>query len=109
MIAPDPREERLPKWAQADMRALRRMVEHAERVAEEARLATKPDETHVVINPYQDTIGLPERESVRFFIEAPHRWIDVQWRGEYVEIMGSSALTLTGQASNVMRASVARR
>lgn len=64
----DPREEKLPRWAQQELDRLRRKVADAERLAEEARLATKPEESDAILYPYDEVpVGLG-RALVRFLL-----------------------------------------
>lgn len=63
----DPREGKLPHWAQNLFRELRTRVLRAEQHAEEARLLTRPEASPVVIPRFRrgDDIGLGDA-TVRF-------------------------------------------
>lgn len=105
--AADPREERLAKWARDLIDDLRRKVEDAEREAEEARLATRPDETDTVIQPYDDIpIGLPKGERVRFRLGPPgdlRHYLEVRVADDFtVEVMAGASLRVYPRASNVI-------
>jgi hypothetical protein len=62
-LQPDPREDRLPAWAQNLIRDLRRTAAETIRSAQEARLATDPDGSLVQIGAYRDEtpIGLGDQ------------------------------------------------
>lgn len=63
----DPREAKLPVWAQIQLREMRRLVSQWERYAIDARLETRPEETDTVVDDYsQHPIGLPKGEPVKF-------------------------------------------
>jgi hypothetical protein len=112
----------LAKWAQEYIARLERKVVDAERVAEDARLATNPDDTNTVIDPYQDTIGLPSSGRVRFILtnarsarQSPDQrrhdqWIDVHvdHGGTHIELMASETIRVTPQASNVLYVEASR-
>jgi hypothetical protein len=82
----------------------------AERAANEARLATAPDESDALIDAYAPVpIGLGLGTRVRFLPGGPgtgdHRaWIDVRvdsWG--FVEVMGGGPLVVAPHSSNVLR------
>jgi hypothetical protein len=107
----DPREERLPKWAQDALAHARRTAADALREREEARLATNPDETDTLVDPYgKPPIGLPKGERVRFLTGGSDRdWIDVRVdRDGYLKVMGETRLVIYAQASNVVFMRVGR-
>ena len=89
---PDPREQTLPKWAQQQLDDLRTAATEAQRRAEEARLATRPDDTDTVLDRYDATpIGLPKGSLVYFLVEGTEFHIEVRTldNGEGIDI-GSS-------------------
>lgn len=57
-LDPDPREEKLPRWAQVLLCELRREVASAKATAQAARLATDPEGSDMVLDPYKNRIGL---------------------------------------------------
>ncbi len=64
---PDPREKKLPLYAQELLRSCRERVAQWEAYAVKARLDTNPDETDTIIDDYSDhPIGLPRGEAVKF-------------------------------------------
>lgn len=76
----DSRELMLPKWAQQTINSLRRRVEDADRRAEDARLATKPEETDTIVGHRiaDGVIGLRRGATVTFL---PHPGADeMDWR-----------------------------
>ena len=97
----DPREERLPKYAQRRLDALRRRVRDLEISLEERKPGP---EIRVVTQPYADypkPVG-GERASVRFYLDAfdGHRWIDARLEGDALEITGWSGLQIVPHVSN---------
>ena len=71
-LEPDPREGKLPVWAQKALADLRRELERAIAHADETRLATKPDETDTVVYRYSDEpIGLDPGATVEFRLGGP--------------------------------------
>lgn len=112
---PDPeREARLPQYVRAELESLRRRAIELERIAEEARLATSPDESDTILPRFsvlkEHPIGLGRGTRVRFLPFGPgpdelRRFVDVRvmedW--EYVEVMGGMPLTIEAQAANVLR------
>jgi hypothetical protein len=67
-IAPDERESGLPKWAQTLIADLRWQIAAQTRLAEEARLATNPNDTNTYLYGRRSSgaIGLPNRSEVFF-------------------------------------------
>jgi hypothetical protein len=102
-LSHDAREARLPLWAQELIRSLRRERDEAETAADDARLATKPDESSAVLHPYSDIpIGLGRDARVRFKT-GRNSWLDVQVRGDAIEVMGARCLELHAQSGNVFQ------
>lgn len=110
MVA-DPREAGLPKWAQAKLAEARRRVEMAERVARDARLATRPEESDAVLDQYGDVpVGLGKAPEVTFRLAGKETVTVRQRRGEpgVLEVSGSSSLAIRPQVSNVVTVAVGR-
>jgi hypothetical protein len=71
---PDPREAKLPVWAQDIIRSLRRQLAQADRLAETARLNTDPDTSTAVVDvpiyghgsDVGRTVGLGVRPNIGF-------------------------------------------
>lgn len=105
----DPREAKLPKWAQAELRSLRHRLDEARDAIAEVEMDR---EIVVVTEPY----GLApkpvakENEAVRFFLEGydSWKWLDVSVRDGRAHLMGSSGLTLRPNASNTLDVEVSR-
>ena len=102
----DPREEKLPAWAREKLKEARRVAVIARREADEARLATNPDDTDVIIGRWNAIpIGLPPGERVRFIVgpNRSHDWIEVHTDGDRIEVTGDRALNVHPRVSNVVR------
>ncbi len=69
----DPRESRLPIWAQNKLDTARRRVRDAERQAEEYRLATSPEESNTLLRTgsWDKIVGLGESPRIVFEVNAP--------------------------------------
>jgi hypothetical protein len=71
---PDPREAKLPVWAQDIINSLRRLAAEADRLAETARLNTDPDTSTAVVDvpiyghgsDVGRTVGLGVRPNIGF-------------------------------------------
>lgn len=106
---PDPREERLPKWAQQEIDKLRRDLKYAER-----KLGTGPGNSNTFTDPHADVQRpLGKSPTVRFWFtedrEHNHsHYIDVRIvddgpRDPYLQVMAGHTLGITPQSSNVIR------
>jgi hypothetical protein len=125
----DEREMKLPAWARAELAALRARVGalEAARLEERAKL---PVNSKVILDRYGDwglnlpIIGLDERAEVTFWLgrtgspDWAHRGVEnevsvrLQRDHEdvpYVNVIGSSLITLEPAASNVMRVKLVAR
>lgn len=68
----DPREDKLPKWAQQTIDTLRIRVKTMQDINEETRLATNPDESDTILRRFDTDggdIGLGNRPLIRFYLE----------------------------------------
>lgn len=118
-MSPTPEQiARLPKWARDHLDRLDRRVRDAERVRDEAVLATHPDDSDAVLRPNSDyPVGLGRRPRVRFRLGEEERWeyvdvtvqTDVVTGRRYLELHGGSALALRPQVTNVLHVSTSRR
>ncbi len=109
IIDVDEREERLPKWAKEKLADARRRVQNANELAQEARLATKPDDTDTLVNPWGKSIGLPKGERVRFLLSKDDNlrdWVDVRVKDGSLELMAGGSLILRPQVTNVVSVKV---
>ena len=101
------RETRLPKWAQEELATLRRRVEVAERLAEDARLATDPaGSTALLTRGIDDPIGLGAHANIDFVIDERHvihvRVVD----GELDLNSSGGAIAVLPRATNAARIGV---
>lgn len=113
---PDPREGKLPKWAQQEIARLRdaatsadKRVAAAEERAEEARLKTKPDEVNTLWAPrYNEDIGLGNGERIRFLLGKQSRtWdnVDVKVTShdpELLEVHAGRSMLVHLNSSNLI-------
>lgn len=117
-IEPDPREEKLPRWARDLLDNMRRRVEHAEATAEAARLATGPGETDTVVYRYSDEpIGLPPGCQVEFRLgPAPegrtfsrnyvHCRVETTKHGTWLDLSGGDSISIQPRSGNSARITV---
>jgi hypothetical protein len=106
LFEPDPREGRLPAWAQRKLDSARHLVRVAQEQAEAARLATKPDETDTIVDRYADIpIGLPKGCRVRYRT-GPHDlsdYFEIRADGNGVEVHAGGPMIVIPQVTNVLR------
>lgn len=109
LMAADPREERLPKWAQDKLRDLRRHAGEQEEVARRAVFGTDPAKSTALLNPLagHGGIGLGENCVVRFRQgvkpgQSP-AWVDVEVRFGAVWVRADRALSVEPVAANSLR------
>jgi hypothetical protein len=116
-IAPDEREAKLPQWAQHKLATLRRAVAEADSRAEQARMATNPAESDMLIAPFDDIpVGLGRDVEVRAVLDPQRprdRYVDLRVRRDrdqrrYLELVGGSGLVLRLQSSYVLIVEVSR-
>jgi hypothetical protein len=113
----DEREQRLPKWAQKELESLRRQVRNAERAAEEARLATSPDESDTIIDRYTEgPIGLGKGARVRFLPEGHegdgwhhHNYLEVRVEDGGIQVHAGGQLSILPRVSNSVQIKVVDR
>lgn len=116
------REERLPLWARDELKALRRKVDEAERMASAALLNTDPKGSSALLRiPGALSVyaGLGANARVRFNVGGPEgsseSWVDANVTTSYdhrgrheLQLMGGTGLLIAPQASNVVRITTAR-
>lgn len=110
LLTPDPREGKLPQWAQEKLRRTRAMTEDARKTAKEAVQATRPEESAIVLNPYQEHGGIgiaDERSTLRFWL-SKDAYVDIQTRNGRLVLHGSDPLVMFATASNSFRVGVER-
>lgn len=112
---PDPREAKLPKWAQAELASLRRTIRDLREDFEEyADQTLDPDRHVVVVNPFDEHPKpvAEEGQAVRFYLDAydGYRYIDVSVpRGaKEVEVLASSGLRIVPHVTNRLTLSLTR-
>jgi hypothetical protein len=109
----DPREARLPKWAQGELADLRRTIRDLREDFEEYADKALDEDRHVVVAKPYDTHPIPvgfERDVVRFYLDGfgGFRWLDVSVRDGVLDLTGATGLRLTPHASNHLTASLDR-
>lgn len=112
MTPKDPREAKLPKWAQAELDRLRNSLQRLRDDFEEYADDTMPEDVSAVVNPYDEhpRPAARERETVRFLLDGldGYRWIDVKVTGREVEVMGSTGLRIVPHVTNRLALSLTR-
>jgi hypothetical protein len=113
---PDPREEKLPRWAQDTITALRRRTRDALVAAELVRTGIDPETSRVVIEHYDPTDPLPPfglgASEVTFrtgeLDGGRHGGIRVSAErdGSGISIMGDSSLVIRPWVTNVVKISM---
>lgn len=113
MRTSDPREARLPKWAQAEMARLRAAADSADaRVqaandrAEFARLATDPEGSNTVFAEYgSPEVGLGNGVRVQFrmagFDRDWRKYLDVRVQGDEIELHAGGGMSIRHNSSNL--------
>lgn len=110
-LIPDEREERLPRWARALLTELRQQLQSAQHQAEDARLATEPDSSYVLVNRgMYPPIGLGVDPTITYLHEPGGRLIygiDVRMhrsklhpRGRLEVTTGGMGIRISPAASN---------
>ncbi|MET0904316.1 MAG: hypothetical protein ABWZ52_13840 [Acidimicrobiales bacterium] len=114
MARDDEREAKLPAWARQKLDQMRELTLGARRELEIALLASKPEESEAVINPYGNielglgALGLGRRVMVRWRLDDPdgHAGIDVRQTtdGKWLYLASSDGrLTAEWDATNTLR------
>lgn len=115
---PDPREDKLPKWAQIELGRLRADLERAEARAQEMAGGTDAvDVAEVVADPHAKApLVLPRGVTVRFNVR-PGEWngyVDVRLVGDrrggrWLDVQGADAVAAFPEASNRLQIAVRDR
>ncbi len=123
---PDPREEKLPRWAQESLKSLRAQVVAANKARDDARQEHGPTDSDTILDPYHPAgpIALPKGERVRFIVgDTPEGLVDRAWvdaqvarqtfrdgsTDRWLEVMAGDTLAVSPQSSNVIRIRVTDR
>lgn len=103
---PDPREERLPKWAQPELRSLRRKLEVAEQEAEALRGNVGETDVHVQNYTSHDQ-PLPKGAQIKFRLgDRYDEYVTVRIEGDRLSLNGGRFLTIHPHVSNAFSVSV---
>lgn len=113
-MTPDPREDKLPRWAAETLTRLRRRVSDEQRRADAARLAGGPEDTDTVIEPYDEIpVRLPKGQRVRFYVGPQIAREGVDRHRDYIDVrvepasrLSPARLTLHSGGSIVVRPQV---
>jgi hypothetical protein len=112
----DPREQRLPRWAQQELAHLRSQLKTAQTNLREA-YGARPGAT-AVVNPYDEArpVAWGPYDTIRFTTDGspydPERdqpYIDVRFTDSALRVQASSMLIVRPWASNVAHISVEER
>lgn len=112
----DPREARLPKWAQAELASLRRRIADLKDDFEEYADAALDRDRHVVVTGAYGEHPKPVAEAgeaVRFYLDGfdGYRWIDVTVPSDgarEVEVMASAGLRIAPHVTNRLTLTLTR-
>ena len=106
---PDPREEKLPRWAQDVLVNLRRNVDTLQRAVREVELTP---ETKVVTDRYgiPKPVDVEKHESVTFFPREfdGHDYYDVRLNGDDLLVYANDSIDLHMESGNVVRIKFSR-
>jgi hypothetical protein len=106
----DPREARLPKWAQAELSSLRRKLEVEEK--RNAELRGQVGETNIHVQNYgSDDQPIPKGAAVKFQTD-DKRWdshITVRVEGRSLWLHGGRGLVIHPHVSNAFRVVIGDR
>ena len=116
-FTPDPREERLPKWAQAELESLRHKIKTERGSLELVRREGETRGVRIWLNPYSDNLPVGDGsiyDHCRFVLNDEHNYVDVRRKmnaqGEpVIELMASGAVAVRARATNVVVVSVDER
>jgi hypothetical protein len=102
----DPREERLPKWAQEELARLRRQVLRERALNDDLRGKVGETNTHVQ-NYGSDDQPLPKDARVQFRMgERYDQYVTVNVEGDALWLHGGRFLTIHPHVSNAFRVTV---
>lgn len=102
---PDPRESRLPKWAQAELQRLRRELD-AERQQVEELKGNIPDSDTFVLDYLRSNAPLPRGSRIGFYPKPDNdhlrQQIQVYCEAGKLRVQGDYALIVRPSASNTL-------
>ncbi|MEU9560328.1 DUF7239 family protein [Streptomyces fumanus] len=99
----DPREARLPKWAQEELSRLRRSLVQAE--ARNAELRGKVGKTNTHVQNFgQDDQPLPNGSTVRFQLRSDHwdQYVSARVERGRLSLLGGRSLLVLPHVSNAL-------
>lgn len=112
MTPADPREARLPKWAQGELAALRDRLRRVREDFEEYADQAMPEDVVAVTNPFDEHPRLAARpgERVRFLLDGldGYRYVDVDVRGRELAVFASDGLRIAPHVTNHLTLSLTR-
>ena len=112
MTPTDPREARLPKWAQGVLADLRRDLTRVREDFEEFADTAMPEDASAVVNPYDrhPRLAAREGERVRFLLDGldGYRYVDVYVLDGGLDVMGSTGLRIVPHVTNHLHLSLTR-
>lgn len=111
-LATDPREARLPKWAQGELASLRRALQELREDFEEYADGAMPEDVVAVVNPYDEhpRPAAREGEKIRFLLDGlgGFRWVDVTASEREIEVLASAGLQIVPVVTNRLVLSLTR-
>jgi hypothetical protein len=112
-LEPDPREPKLPKWAQSELSSLRMAVRSLEVALEEAK-GNVPDADTFVLDYFRGNRPLPKGARIGFQLlpeEESWRRTQIQCYLEHgwLQVQGDESLHIQPRASNLVQIRLDRR
>lgn len=112
MTPADPREARLPKWAQGELASLRDRLRRVKEDFEEFADTATTDDVVAVANPNaaHPRPAARQGETVRFLLDGVDgfRWIDVTVHDREIEVLAATGLVITPHVTNRLTLSLNR-
>lgn len=103
----DPREDKLPKWAQQQLTYLRSEIRRVRAEVAQLSHAVGPTDTFLWGGPREDHLPLPKNARIEFAMDGvDYRNLSVgrnYQEPQWLEIMGNDTLEIQSQSSNVIR------
>ena len=96
---PDPREPALPKWSRELIADYRRAAQDAIMNAHAARLATSPETSPIILDPFADVpIGLGEQPYLH--AKTANGYVGLRVDGPVLRLIGEFGLILNPHSGN---------